>query len=266
MLFSLWHQFCVFFCVFLFLKHWILPLSYALSLPSVTRVAFCCRVSPRPDRVPCVVSSLLQGARLCLLRRAGGDGDGPAVRQGPGRPLLRQPGPRPKLDGHGSLDLAAAPETQPTRLPVYLPVCVCDWRTVGVTRNTSTWPDPRPLACWADHLGIMSDGQITVQKHERVQKDTSQTLVGRSTSHSQHGMHTSQFSENEQDSRGLLLHCIHARTCPPLFHTDIDSIPPQSQTCKTSTGSISPKLIVSLIIKLLNWFFFFFKCFFLWIS
>lgn len=97
----------------------------------------------------CFVHSLLQGAWLCLLWWAGRDCDGSAVRQGPGRPLLCQPGPQQGPDGHISLDLVSAPNSHYSP-PACLPSCQSTWCKVSETSSTSTWTDPQPLACWAD--------------------------------------------------------------------------------------------------------------------
>lgn len=231
------------------------------------------------------MSSILQGAWLCLLWRAGGDCDGSTVRQGPGRALLRQPGPQQRLDGHGSLDLASAPEFHYSP-PACLPTCLSDWCTVSVTCNTSTRPDPQSLACWAD------PHQRPLEKHVR-RSDYSKQSVSMLKHHNPVSgwalhithiaftktkqtkkMHTSQSFQKMSRTQRLAAPlcgscCIYAWTSPlALLHTNTDSILPQSQTCKTTTGSLSlSKANCKLVIKLLNWFFFFFlNASFLWIS
>lgn len=100
---------------------WSFLLAARLYTPVVSVVFISC------DCVWIVSRSLLQGAGLPLLRRAGRDGDGAADGQGPRRALLRHPGPQQGPDGHGPFNLAApAPLLTPFCLPVCLPVCLTE--------------------------------------------------------------------------------------------------------------------------------------------
>lgn len=122
------------------------------SVSSNTHSLCCCQMCLPVNWIACFVNSILQGARLCLLWRAGGDRDGSAVGQGPRRAFLRQHGPQQIPDGHRSLNLA--PPTSPHPLkshynpPACLSTCLSDWCTVRET--TSTWTDSHRLSCWAE--------------------------------------------------------------------------------------------------------------------
>lgn len=102
------------------------------SVSSNTHSLCCCQMCLPVNWIACFVHSILQGARLCLLWRAGGDRDGSAVGQGPRRAFLRQHGPQQIPDGHRSLNLAPPPPHPIlssliiTHLPVSLPVCLTD--------------------------------------------------------------------------------------------------------------------------------------------
>ena len=220
------------------------------------------------ELILCFVSSILQGAWLCLLWRAGGDCDGSAIRQGSGRPLLCQPGPQQRLDGHGSLDL-----TRLTAPPACLPTCLSDWCTVSITckhqhlTRSSTNHSPAGQTYTNDHLRI-SCSVYSI----KVWACSNNTTVSGWALHSAHCIHNtnayfSEVSENEQDSK------VSCSTLLELQHLCLNFSPssstltltqsfPQSQTCKTTTGSLSlslslsPKLIVSLILNCWNDFFF----------
>lgn len=136
------------------------------------------------------MSSVLQGSGLCLRWRAGRDRDGSAVRQGPGRPLLCQSGPKQRLDRHSPPDLASALPLQALLQPTclsYLPVCLTDTQSV-VNCNTSTWPDSpaarllgrfTPTTTWE----TMADVQVATLKVWACSDTTALSLVGQYKAH-----------------------------------------------------------------------------------
>lgn len=183
--------------------------------------------------LPCVVGSVLQGAWLCLLWRAGGDRDGSAVGQGPRRAFLRQHGPQQIPDGHRSFNLACP---QPhlssltlTHLPVSLPVCLTDAQSEK-TISTSTRTYFHRFSCWTETTPTTTRGWYqkpgVARRNELAQTTQPSCWLGTTwhTLHLQQKMCTFffvlflVFSENEQDSefsRSTLLVLLRLWTQPP---------------------------------------------------
>lgn len=199
------------------------------------------------------MSSVLQGSGLCLRWRAGRDRDGSAVRQGPGRPLLCQSGPKQRLDRHSPPDLASALPLQALLQPTclsYLPVCLTDTQSV-VNCNTSTWPDSpaarllgrfTPTTTWE----TMADVQVAMLKVWACSDTTALSLVGQYKAHITFTATTMRRRikkkkkkkksklvnfhkmSRTQTSAGLL--CVKLPYFTPelslcLLHTNIDSVP-----------------------------------------
>lgn len=192
--------------------------------------------------LPCVVRSVLQGARLCLLWRAGGDRNGSAVGQGPRRAFLRQHGPQQIPDGHRSFNLACP---QPhlssltlTHLPVSLPVCLTDAQSEkNVSTSTRTYF--HRFSCWAETTPTTTRGWYqkpgVARRNELAQTTQPSCWLGTTwhTSHIQQKMCTffffvCVFSENEQDSefsRSTLLVLLRLWTQPPPSSTLTQPLP-----------------------------------------
>lgn len=191
------------------------PLTHTLSLLFITHLKPACLYLFyyffffNFNWVLCFLLSILQGAWLRLLWRAGRDCDGSAVGQGPGRPLLCQPGPQQRLDGHGSPDLTSAPESHyspPACLPTYLSVWLMHSQSNLQHQHLTRCPTNSPAgqSSTNDHLRIMSDVQINYIKVWACSNNTTQSLVGHYIAHIAFKTQTayfSEFSENEQDSR-----------------------------------------------------------------
>ena len=226
------------------------------------------------ELILCFVFSILQGAWLCLFWRAGGDCDGSAVRQGPGRPLLRQPGPQQRPDGYGSLDL-----TRLTAPPACLPTCLSDWCTVSITckhqhlTRSPTNHSPAGQTYTNDHLRI-SCSVYSI----KVWACSNNTTVSGWALHGAHCIHNtnayfSEVSENEQDSE------VSCSTLLELQHLRLNFFPSSSTLTLTQSFPPNHRLVklrralslflskanCKLDIKLLKWFFFFLNSSFLWI-
>lgn len=171
----------------------------------------------------CFVYSILQGAWLYVLWQTGRDRSGSAVRQGPGRALLCQPGPQQRPDGHGSPDLASGFKSHYSP-PACLPTCLSDWCTVSKTCSTSTWTDSQPLACWADLHQQPLEKHVTCSDNSKQCEHAQTTQPSLWLGTTQCTLHTQtwrvyfEFSENERDSEvsfTVLWELLHLWTRPP---------------------------------------------------
>lgn len=174
--------------------------------------------------IACFVHSLLQGAWLCLLWRAGGDPDGPPVGQGPRRAILRQHGPQQIPDGHRSLDLAPGPPPPPpnltlssfirTRLPVSSSVCLTDAQS---EKPSAPAPERIPIDSAAgqkhtnNHSRMISEAWSSKKKRARSNKDKLSCCLGTTwhTLHIQRKMCTFFFKSLFRKWAGLRVQWLH---------------------------------------------------------